>query len=83
MIYNNLNIEFALKMRKLFIFLKNYKNCFDFKNAETFFEYENKNHIINLLSSAKLSYKLFYIFFETEFKILKNYLLKNLILNYI
>ena len=80
---NSLNVEIALKIRKLFTFLKNYKNCFDFKNAETFFEHKNKNHVIDFLSNAKSSYKLFYIFFETEFEILKNYLLKNLILNYI
>ena len=78
---NSLNVEIASKMRKLFTFLKNYKNCFDFKNAKTFFEHENENHIIDFLSSAKSSYESFYIFFETKFKILKNCLLKNLILN--
>ena len=78
---NSLNVEIASKMRKLFIFLKSYKNCFNFKNAETFFEHENENHVINLLSSAKSSYKSFYIFFETKLEILKNYLLKNLTLN--
>ena len=80
---NSLNVKIALEMRKLFTFLKNYKNCFDFKNAEILFEHENKNYIINLLSSAKLSYESFYTFFKTEFEILKNYLLKNLTLNYI
>ena len=83
MIYNSLNIEIALKMRKLFIFLKDYENCFDFKDTEIFSEYKNENHVINLLSGAESSYKLFYIFFKTEFKIVKNYLLKNLILIYI
>ena len=66
-------------MRKLFTFLNSCENCFDFKNAEIFLKYENKNYIIDFL--AKLSYKLFYIFFKTKFKILRNYLLKNLILN--
>ena len=80
---NNLNVEIASKMRKLLTFLKNYENCFDFKNAKTFFEHENENHVINFLSSAKLSYKSFYILFKTELEILKNYLLKNLTLNYI
>ena len=80
---NNLNVEIASKMRKLFTFLKNYKNCFDFKNAKIFFEHENKNHIINFLSSAKSLYKSLYIFFKTKFEISRNYLLKNLILNYI
>ena len=51
--YNILNIEIALKMRKLFTFSKNYKNYFDFKNVETFFEHENENHVIDFLSSAK------------------------------
>ena len=78
---NNLNVEITLKMRKLFTFLKNYKNCFDFKNAETFFEHENEDHVIDFLSNAKLSYELLYILFKTKFEILKNYLLKNLILN--
>ena len=68
-------------MRKLFSFLKNYENCFDFKNAKTLFEHENENYIINLLLSAKSSYKSFYNFFKTKFEILRNYLLKNLILN--
>ena len=80
---NSLNIEIASKMRKLFTFLKNYENCFDFKNAEILFEHENENHVIDLLSSAKSSYKSLYTFFETEFEVLRNYLLKNLILNYI
>ena len=70
-------------MRKLFTFLKNCKNCFDFKNAEILFEHENKNHIINFFSNAKSSYESFYIFFKTKFEILRNYLLKNLTLNYI
>ena len=78
---NSLNVEIAPKMRKLFTLLKNYENCFDFKNAKTFLEHENEDHIINLLSSAKSLYKSLYIFSETEFEILRNYLLKNLILN--
>ena len=81
LICSSLNVEIASKMRKLFIFLKNYENCFNFKNAETFFEHENKDHVIDLLLNAKLSYESLYIFFKTKFKILKNYLLKNLILN--
>ena len=80
---SNLNVEIASKMRKLFTFFKNYKNCFDFKNAEILFEHKNKDHVIDLLSNAKLLYESFYIFFKTEFEILKNHLLKNLTLNYI
>ena len=78
---NNLNVEVASKMRKLFTFLKNYENCFNFKNAETLFEHENEDHVIDFLSNAKLSYESLYIFFKTKFEILKNYLLKNLTLN--
>ena len=78
---NNLNVKTASKMRKLLIFLKNYENCFDLKIAETFFEHENEDHVIDFLSNAKSSYKSLYILFKTKFKILKNYLLKNLILN--
>ena len=78
---NNLNVEVASKVRKLFTFLKNYKNCLDFKNAEILFEHENEDYVIDFLSSAELLYKLFYIFSEIKFEVLKNYLLKNLILN--
>ena len=62
-------------------FLKSYKNCFDFKNAKTFFEHENKNYAIDLILNAKLLYELFYTLSKIELNILKNYLLKNLILN--
>ena len=78
---SSLNVEITSKMRKLFTFLKNYENCFDFKNAETFSEHEDENYVIDFLSSAKSSYESFYIFFETKFEILRNYLLKNLTLN--
>ena len=75
------NVEITFKMRKLFEFLKSYENCFDLKNAKTFFDHENENHIIDLISDAKPLYELFYIFSETELDVLKNYLLKILILN--
>ena len=52
LICNNLNVEFTTKMRKLFTFLKNYKNCFDFKNARTLFEYKNKNYVIVTVLAA-------------------------------
>ena len=77
------NVEITLEMRKLFEFLKSYENCFDFKNVKTFFEHENEDYVINLISDAKSLYESFYIFSEIEFNILKDYLLKNLILNYI
>ena len=73
--------EITSEMRRLFEFLKSYKNCFDFKNAEILFEYENENHVIDLMFGAKPLYESLYILFETEFDVLKNYLLKNLILN--
>ena len=78
---STLNVENILKMRKLFEFLKNYENCFDFKNAKIFSEDENDGHAIDLILDAKLSYESLYIFFETELDVLKDYLLKNLILN--
>ena len=81
LIYIIFDFEIMLEMRRLFELLKSYKNCFDFKNAKIFFEHENKNHVIDLMFGAKLSYKLLYILFETELDVLKNYLLKNLILN--
>ena len=75
------NVEITFKIRKLFEFLKNYENCFDFKNTKTFFEHENENHVIDLIFDTKLLYESFYILSEIEFNVLKNYLLKNLILN--
>ena len=54
-----------------------------FKNAKTFFKHKNEDYVIDFLLSAKSLYELLYIFFKTKFEILKNYLLKNLILNYI
>ena len=75
------DIEITFEMRKLFEFLKNYEDYFDFKNAKTFFEHENKNYVIDLIFGAKLLYESFYILSETELDVLKNYLLKNLILN--
>ena len=81
LIYITFDVEITLEMCKLFKVLKSYENCFDFKNTETLFEHENKNHVINLIFDAKLLYESFYILFKTEFNVLKDYLLKNLILN--
>ena len=75
------DVEIRFEMCRLFELLKNYENYFDLKNAKILFEHENKDHVIDLIFDAKPSYKLFYILSETEFNILKNYLLKNLILN--
>ena len=75
------DVEITLEMRRLFEFLKSYKNYFDFKNAKTLFEHENKDHFINLILGAKSSYESFYIFFEIELDVLRNYLLKNPTLN--
>ena len=75
------DIEIMFEMRRLLEFLKSYENCFDFKNAKIFFEHENKDHVINLMFGAKSSYEPLYILSKTELDILKDYLLKNLILN--
>ena len=75
------NIEITFKMRRLFEFLKSYKNCFDFKNAKTFFEHEDEDHVIDLMLDAKLLYESLHTLFKIELDVLKNYLLKNLILN--
>ena len=66
---------------KLFELLKNYKNYFNFKNIKILLEYENENYVINSILDTKPSYNLFYIFFKIELDVLKDYLLKNLILN--
>ena len=68
-------------MRRLFEFLKSYENYFDFKNAEILSEHENENHVIDLMLDAKSPYEPLYTLSETELDVLKNYLLKNLILN--
>ena len=81
LIYITFNVEITFEMRRLFEFLKSYENCFDFKNAKILFEHENENHVIDLMLDAKPLYELLYILFETELDVLKNYLLKNLILN--
>ena len=83
LIYITFDVEITSEMRKLFEFLKNYKNCFDFKNAKIFFEDENEDHVIDLMLDAKSLYEPLYIFSEIELDVLKNYLLKNLTLNYI
>ena len=75
------DVEITLEVRRLFEFLKSYENCFDLKNAKTLFEHENKNHVIDLMLGAESLYEPLYILSETEFNILKNYLLKNLTLN--
>ena len=75
------NVEITLEMRRLFEFLKSYENYFDFKNAKILFEHENEDHIIDLMFDAKSSYESLYIFFKIELDVLKDYLLKNLILN--
>jgi len=46
-----------------------------------FFKYKEKNYKINLLFKKKLSYNLLYILFKQKLIVLRNYLLKNLILN--
>ena len=77
------DVKITSKMCKLFEFLKNYDNCFDFKNAKTLFKHENENYIIDLIFDAKSLYESLYTFSEIKFNVLRNYLLKNLTLNYI
>ena len=78
---NMFDVESTSEIRKLFEFLKSYKNYFESKNAKTFFEHKNEDHVIDLISDAKSLYESFYTFSEIELDILRNYLLKNLILN--
>ena len=75
------DVEITLEVRRLFESLKNYETCFNFKNAKILFEHENENHVIDLILDAKSLYEPLYILSETELDVLKNYLLKNLILN--
>ena len=48
-IYNNFDADFAnqISMISFKFKFKLYENCFDSKNAEIFFIYKNKNHVIN------------------------------------
>ena len=79
--YITLDAEITSEIRRLFESLKSYEDCFDSKNAKTLFEHENKDHVIDLMLDAKPSYESLYIFSEIELNVLRNYLLKNLILN--
>ena len=81
LICSTFDVEITSKVRKLFEFLKNYKNYFDSKHAKVLFEHENENHIIDLILDAELPYELFYTLFETELDVLKYYLVKNLLLS--
>ena len=74
-------IHKLLELLKGYELLKSYEDCFDFKNAKTLLEHENKNCVINLILDAKSSYESLYILFKIELDILKDYLLKNLTLN--
>ena len=77
------NVKIMSKIRRLLEFLKSYENCFNHKNAKTFFEHKNEHHVINLISDAESLYESFNILFKFELDILRNDLLKNLILNYV
>ena len=81
LIYITFDVEITFEMHRLFEFLKSYENCFDSRNAKTLSEHENENHIIDLIFDAKSLYESLYILFEIKLDVLKNYLLKNLILN--
>ena len=78
---SNFNDDFAQQMLILSFKLKSYENCFDSKNAEMFFTHENENHVINLKFDKKSSYDFLYALSEKKLQILRNYLLKNLMLN--
>ena len=75
------NVKITFEIRRLFGFLKSYEDCFNSKNTKTLLEYENKNHVIDSIFDAKPLYKSLYILSEIKFDVLKNYLLKNLILS--
>ena len=75
------DVEITLEIRRLLELLKSYENCFDFKNAKTLFKHEDEDHVIDLIFDAESSYEPLYTFFKIELDVLRNYLLKNLILN--
>ena len=66
-VYNNFYVEFAQQMSMFLFKFKLYENCFDSKNAEMLFTYENKNHVINLKVNKKSSYDFLYAFLEKKF----------------
>jgi len=77
----NLDVNKTLIIRIILKNIQNYNNIFDSKNAFIFFEHKEKNYKIDLLFKRELSYNLLYILFEQKVIVLRNYLLKNLILN--
>ena len=68
-------------MRRLLEPLKSYENCFDSKNAKILSEHEDEDYVIDLMPDAKPLYEPLYTFSEIELDVLRDYLLKNLILN--
>ena len=80
-VYNNFDADFAQQMSMLSFKFKSYKKCFDSKNAEMLFTYENENYVINLKFDKKSSYDFLYALSEKELQVLRNYLLKSLALN--
>ena len=53
----------------MFLFkFKSYENCFDSKNAERFFIFEDENYVIDLKFDKKSSYNLFYTLSKKSFK---------------
>ena len=64
---SSFDADSAQQMSVLSFELKLYKDCFDSKNAEMFFTYENENHVINLKLDKKSSYDLLYALSEKEF----------------
>ena len=46
--------------------MKNYKEFFDNKKIEMFFEQYNENHVINLMNDKKLSFMFLYNLAQNE-----------------
>ena len=65
-VYSNFDVNFTQQMLMLSFKFKSYKNCFDSKNAEMLFTYENENHVINLKFDKKSLYDFLYALSEKE-----------------
>ena len=57
----------------------NYQNCFNLKNIEILFEYNNIDYAIDLFFEIELLYSLLYALFKKKLYILQKHFLKNLV----
>ena len=57
--------------------ISQYQNVFSFETTNTFSSHDDYDHVIDIISSKKFSYKFLYNMFNKELKIFKNYFDEN------